>query len=464
VLAERRIGFGLAVVAAGGAVALRVPFLNTPLTADEGGYAEIARLWAHGGTLYSGLWVDRPQGLLLAFRAALATGATSVADLRLLAAAAGATLALLVGLVGSQLFGRRGGIVAALLAAVAGASPYIEGFTLSGELLASVATVAAVAALLAHVRTEAASLLIVAGLLAGAALMVKQSAFDALGAGVATVAFGGTRLALRRLVVFVVAAAAPVVAGIASSGNAEAWYGAVVGYGLRAGPSLAARLAAFATSLPAFTLALGIVSAFALLGWRHAPLVLRAWASAAVVGVLVGGSFHPHYYLQLVAPLALLASAGLLHSGRRVLVLSAGVVAAVVLAAAPLWLLSGGAQASWLWPGDGHLRTDAAVARTVRALTHADAPVFVVWADADLYYLADRPPALRYLWLRNLLTIPGAVAVADRMLALRRPTVVVEAQRSSLADPSGETAAILRHDYRVVRTVEGTAILEPKRL
>src|SRR6476659_5430870 len=46
---------------------LRLPYVTVPLTADEGGYAEVARLWARGAALYDrvdGIWVDRPQGLL----------------------------------------------------------------------------------------------------------------------------------------------------------------------------------------------------------------------------------------------------------------------------------------------------------------------------------------------------------------------------------------------------------------
>src|SRR5207253_4920056 len=53
---------------------VRLPFFGTPLTADEGGYAEAARLWERGDTLYRDIWVDRPQGLVLVFRAVLHLG------------------------------------------------------------------------------------------------------------------------------------------------------------------------------------------------------------------------------------------------------------------------------------------------------------------------------------------------------------------------------------------------------
>src|SRR3954465_9590369 len=51
------------------AAAVRLPLLGPPLDPDEGGYAYIARRWASGAALYTdGAWVDRPPGLLLAFR------------------------------------------------------------------------------------------------------------------------------------------------------------------------------------------------------------------------------------------------------------------------------------------------------------------------------------------------------------------------------------------------------------
>ena len=51
---------------------LHIPFLSTPLSVDEGGYGYVAHWWARGADLYGDVWVDRPQGLLLLYRWALA--------------------------------------------------------------------------------------------------------------------------------------------------------------------------------------------------------------------------------------------------------------------------------------------------------------------------------------------------------------------------------------------------------
>jgi hypothetical protein len=55
-------------VAAAASMLLRLRFVFTPLSADEGGFVAIARSWARGATLYRDVWVDRPQGLLALFR------------------------------------------------------------------------------------------------------------------------------------------------------------------------------------------------------------------------------------------------------------------------------------------------------------------------------------------------------------------------------------------------------------
>jgi hypothetical protein len=443
-------------------VALRLPFLGAPLTADEGGYAEIARLWAHGGVLYGHDWVDRPQGLILVFRGALALGLTSTLDLRLVGAAVAGLLAVAVTTIGSLLLdGRRGGLVAGLLATVTGASPFIDGFTLAGELVGAAVAAVAVALLAWNLRRERLWLLAAAGLLAGSAAMVKQSAGDAILTGAVVLACGRTDR-IRRLAVFLAASAIPIVAAAVASGDPSAWYRAVVAYGANASPSLSARSVLFVHSLPAFAAALGPATVLAALGWRHAPRLLRVWLGAAVLGTCLGGDFHSHYYLQLVAPLALVGAAGVRALGRVGLAAACAAAIVPVALAAPLWPASGLAQAHELWPGDTHLLLDASVARYVRDHTSSRAKIYVVWAAADVYYLADRAPAYPYLWLRNLKTVHGALATVEHVLTRRTPALVVEAQPVSAADPRLRTRAILRRDYRPVARIGGDTIFRPR--
>jgi hypothetical protein len=251
----------------------------------------------------------------------------------------------------------------------------------------------------------------------------------------------------------------PVIAGVVGSGSPGAWYHAVIGYGLDAsgGQSAWQRVSHLGGSLVPASKALLAVAILAALGWPRAPKLLRVWLVAAALGVLVGGNLRPHYYLQLVAPLALVAA--FVPASPRVRVALAATAAAVaVIFAVPLWNATDTAQARTLWPADRHLQTDGEVARYLESHSTPSQRVYVLWAAADLYYLADRTPMSRYLWLRNVQTIHGAVAGIRRALAAGRAELVVVEQPPAVADPSGRTAAVLRRRYRLVANIQNVVV------
>jgi hypothetical protein len=84
--------------------------------------------------------------------------------------------------------------------------------------------------------------------------------------------------------------------------------------------------------------------------------------------------------------------------------------------------------------------------------------VLAVWADADLYYLADRRPAVRYLWSQNVASIPGAMEEVHRALATHSAALVLVVQPPGKLDPSGRTAELLRANYRRVARVAGVYV------
>jgi dolichyl-phosphate-mannose-protein mannosyltransferase len=458
--------FGV-LAALGLAIAVRVPFLSAPLTSDEGGYAEVARLWERSNTLYRGAWVDRPQGLMLIYRGISDLGLGSTEGLRLAAAAVAAMTLLATMLVALRLGGRITAVATALLVATAGSSPFIESFTLSGELLSSVPALLSLLAFCAYLRRRRAPWLVLAGLLTGCALMIRQSAFDVALAAIALLVVRERRRAWRPVSLLLAGAAVPIAFGAASAARVGEWWYAVVAYrgdgdSFFTGSPIH-RFHLLTASLPAAGKALAPLAALAALAWWRAPLLVRLWLGAAVVGVLAGGNFHTHYYLQLVPPLAVLggvAVAGLVEARRQIAWGVCFAPAAAALAfAAPLWFASGVAQAEAIWPRDPHLQSDHAVARYVRLHTRPHEPIYVVWAAADVYYLADRPPAFPYLWYRNVQSIPGAMPAAQRMLAQRKPKLVIAAQTPLTSGPSPlTTMLVLRREYRLVAAVAGVPI------
>ena len=166
-------------------------------------------------------------------------------------------------------------------------------------------------------------------------MLIKQLAFDAGLAAVVFLLWRERRRGLAPAGILVAGALVPVAIAAASAARLSDWVYAVVGDRLDGGSlvndSLAGRLHQLALSLPPAGKALGLLTLLAAVGWRRQPLVLAriSGLGAAVVGVLGGGNFHPHYYLQLVPPLSLLGAVGVRdavavgsaardrHSGRR---------------------------------------------------------------------------------------------------------------------------------------------------
>jgi hypothetical protein len=398
--------------------------------------------------------------------------------------------------------GRITAVTAGLLAATVGASPFIESFTLSGELLASLPAVLSLlcfclylegreragpssSLLLGSTRPQGRRWSVVqpfsasnrlllslvgAGVLTGTAVLIKQSAFDAGLAAVVYLLWRERRRGLAPAAVLVAGALVPVAIAAASAARLSAWLYAVVGYrfdgdSLLTG-SLSGRAHEFWLSLPPAGKALGLLALLAAVGWRRSPLLARIWLGAAVLGAIAGGNFHPHYYIQLVPPLSLLAAVGvrtLWLSAPRPAIAAAGAAAAATLALAlPVAWATPNEQAKTIWPADPHLVHDAALARYVRAHTLPSERVLAVWADADLYYLADRRPAVRYLWSRNIASIPGALEAVRHALVTRRAELVVVVQPPAKLDPSGRTAALLRREYRRVARAGGASIYRSK--
>jgi hypothetical protein len=192
-------------------------------------------------------------------------------------------------------------------------------------------------------------------------------------------------------------------------------------------------------------------------------VLARLWLGTAALGVIGGGNFHAHYYIQLAPPLALLAGIGVARVLERRAGLVAGICAGVALwglaATVPLWFDSPAAQAGHVFPNDGHLQHDAAVIAYVRAHSSPSDRIFVMWSAANVYYLSDRAPAVRYMWYRNIQAIPGALGEVHAALAGGdRPLLVVAEQSPAALDPGGETARLLAAHYHQVASIDGVVI------
>ena len=363
--------------------------------------------------------------------------------------------------------GRIPAIAAAMLLATLGASPFIESFTLSGELLASLPAVLSLLAFVQYQRGDRMRWLVACGLLTGCAVLMKQSGFDGGLAAVAFLLLCRRRAGVVPAAVVVGCALVPVAVAAITAPSFHDWWYAMVTYrgqgdSIVSG-SLSARFSQFRDTLPEVLRALAPLAALAIYGWRRSPVLLRLWLGAAALGVVGGGNFHAHYYIQLAAPLAVLGGVGAARLWETRSGLIAGVVCGLALwsavAIVPLWFDSPSAQAAHVFPNDEHLQHDAAVIAYVRSHTAPGQRIFVMWAAANVYYLSDRAPAVRYMWFRPLQVIPGALGEVHSALGgPGRPPLVVAEQPADALDTSGETARLLGRYYRPVAHIGSVVI------
>ncbi|WP_067497785.1 hypothetical protein [Actinoplanes sp. TFC3] len=447
------------------AVLLRVPFLFTGLSTDEGGYAYVARQWARGDRLYDTAWLDRPQGLLLVYRGLLGLDGSGW-TIRLGVVLGGAIITVALGALGTLLVNRATGSTAAFLYAVLGVAPHLEGMTFNGELLASIPSTVSIALLvLWWRRSRSVWWLLGAGLLAGVALTMKQSGIDALLVGLVLVVL------LRRGFLFFAAATVPLLASVAH-GLAIGWssyWDALIGYQLSAmggdGSNASTRWSDLGRHAGDIALDVTLVLVVSLLGWRlldrGGRWVLGAWLVAGFIGINLGGSYWPHYFVQPLPALVLLAAAAVI--GLRS-VRWRWAVGGVLVAPTLVWLvalvpMSASRRADTI-PYDALARRDDRIATVIRASTAPDDRIYVLESEAYLYFRADRVSPYPYLWGKPIDKIPDALPRLRSMLASPdRPALVVLDTPPAAVDPRGGLAAGLAVYYHPETTVEGVPIL-----
>ncbi|MFJ9731933.1 ArnT family glycosyltransferase [Streptomyces sp. NPDC101171] len=192
---------------------------------------------------------------------------------------------------------------------------------------------------------------------------------------------------------------------------------------------------------------------------------LWLWLASSAGAVVLGFHFFGHYYLQLLPPAALLATAALQLLPR------AHLTSAV--------LTSAGCCALFLTWGLLAPRAELAHAqRLATALAHRTTPAdrVLVWGiHPETYWLADRTPASRYL-TAGLLTnysggrdgprvgeryaVPGAWPVFRAEMAARAPALVVDDSRGKPYRPERVPSLrrLLEGRYEEVGRVDGAVL------
>lgn len=463
-------------------VLLRVRMLSAPLSADEGGYLAIARAWAHGRVLYRDVWVDRPQGLIGLFRVWDWLTGGGTASIRVLAMLFGAVLVVSAAIVAGRLYGARASRWTAVTCAVLSSAPMLEGYIPNGELLsAAVATTGLAVAVVGFSRSHEWRWMFAAGLLAGAAISVKQSGFDALIAISLWLAMvvvtdpGRRRRAVHALLWLGAgcgAALALLLAHAALTGW-DRWWTAVGGYrsttsSLFSHPSWSTlrRTGRYAGLVLGPALLAGVVGlASRAAAPRHRArqlsgrdLLAVAWLGAATFAFLLGGGYWRHYWLLLAAPISVLAGAAIADAGRR-----GGLLVALVVAPALV-------ASTWVFAGNTRYLT-ARAASDFRAVVDHDVAtwfetnrrtgdtMYMLCGEPAVYADIDEDPPLPYLWFPEAATGPHALQRLIAYLTATPPTYIAEYTSVGTCDPSGGLKTLLDQRYHPTATVDHVTIL-----
>jgi hypothetical protein len=468
---------GVAVVIA------RLVFVGQPLRSDEGGYLFAARHWdpGSGEFIYGDFHVDRPPLLLLAYR--LAAMSEWDAMVRVLTIPVVLTAVLAVACAGFLAAGSRGARWSAVVAGALLCSPALAADQADGELFAVPFVATSVALSLAAWRegTTARQLGygLAAGALAGAAPLVKQNFLEGL--VFAGVLLGADACARRRVTPRCAAVGLGFGAGVvAVHATAYLWattldlepvrvWADLVAFrgqalGVIWGGSLEAPMVR-----AGILLLLGVVSMTLPITWtwlrrlpdRPSRVTPQEWAVTGmllfgVVAITLGGSYWPHYLLQLTVAVAL--AAGIVaadggrwgHRARRQARLAVCSCAVAVVAMSLVY-----AVVPHVWFQE----------RTGRWLAETAAPgdtAFVAYGHPSVLEAADLSSPYPYLWSLPMRTLDPAQHRLRRTLAgPDAPTWLVQINRPDSwgIDRDGRLRALIEARYEHVAEVCGHAVL-----
>lgn len=401
---------------------LRWPSLDLPLDRDEGEYATLAWLWAEGhGVPYRDWLQQKPPAAIAMNAVAQAAFRDGVAGLRWLSlvwTAATVLLLALLALAGLRRWGPpgwrsprvlgRAGWAVGLGAALLLSSSRTQSLAANTEAWVALPLGAALGLALGGPASPARWL--ASGCLLGLASLFKQPALAGLlllpwaaqpgqGRLLGAVAWTSLGAGLPWALVLAVFAA-----------QGAAWdllycvWAYNQGYVLQgwdhAGPRLLGLLRWLSPEW-------GVPVLLAGLGWRDlGPGPLRrglgAWLALGAA-FFVSGRFYPHYSIVLLAPVALLAGLALAAPLAPRLRLARGLLAGLgflgwLYANVGLWVAEhGGARSVHLY-GIPHFAGSPAAARALASMAAPEQPVLVWGDEPQLYYLARRVPASRFLY------------------------------------------------------------------
>jgi hypothetical protein len=439
----------IALLVIGGALLL-VPMLAYPFGSDHGSFATAADVIGRGGRLYRDVFEIKPPGVYYLFWTAFHLFGRSMFAVRVLDLLWTLAAAALLVVLGRRMRSAAAGVVAgfAFLAAYAlrfdfWHSAQCDGFT-SLPLIG-----AAMLALAAETRRSKA-LAAISGALVGLAILLKFTVGALLLLPIAAAFLSRhepVRARVLRAASYALGCAAPlavVTLLLLRAGSLPDMIQIVFGWNAAYGriQPPGSKLLVIGYQVTRFLFGgqrfiLKLIGALAVIGIVGLVVTRRrrqywwlgpAWLVAMLLGVIVQAKYYDYHWLPALPPLGLLAGEGAVFvwslAAARLPARSRGAAAAGVVVALVAVLgmtaanhfrrqwqyLSGRLSPEAYYAGftaSGNyfsLSADMAVAQYVREHTKPGEPLFVWGLEPLVYFLADRPPASRFMHAIPLLT------------------------------------------------------------
>ncbi len=410
--------------------AIRAPLLPIPLERDEGEYAYIAWRLGHNELPYRD-WVDqKPPAVFYVYRLALSLPFEPVRAIHFvgLVFAVASTCALFF--LGLRFMDRFWAWLGAALFAFLGADPLVQGTAANTELFMLCPLIFSQIAFFtgAAKGQRNISLMVLAGALTGIACMFKQVAIVnwlLLAAAYPIFARGEKRW--RGAISFICWSAVGLltvlglvllyfcrhrglhdfvdnvfthnleyIGGVEASARLEYCWGTLT-------------MLARTQSIVWVFGAAGLVGLFTS-GRAKWCFFMAGWLITSVIGVSASGYFFPHYFQQLLPPLALAAAAGAeriaaIEPWKILPVWTRRAAVSLILAVLPgitlwpfLFTYTPAEAVRRIYPGDFFAEMPE-FARRIENVTAPEAPVFIFGTEPELLFYAHRPSATRYIFL-----------------------------------------------------------------
>ena len=418
--------------------ALLAPMLVYPFGSDHGSFATTADVLRRGGTLYREVWEIKPPGIYYLFAAAFATFGRSMSAVRLLDLLWTLAAAGVLALVGWRLLSWWAGVIGAFCFLTFYALGFDYWHTAQCDGFTSLPLALAALVVLIAEERRSKSLALSAGALVGLGMLLKftVAGFLALPLLAVLTARGEPHKSRTpRALCYLLGCALPLALTallLARAGTLHDMLQVVITWNSEYGRIRVggAPVKVLRFLLGGEFLVLQLIGALSIAGVvslildrRSRPLwwFLPTWALMMILGIAAQGKYFAYHWLPLVPPVGLLAGQGLLFARDRFSQPFSGLGRKAITAACAVTLLALVGTAYWAH-FQGSLRyllgsttreqylaefvnpggyfsfpADLAVAEYVTGHSDPTDHIFIWGLEPLVYFLADRPPASRFI-------------------------------------------------------------------